>query len=257
MRRLIFILFVPIFFACQKTPVKNVKKIDPNVEKLARVFATLSPKCKAAIPNGSPTEFLSDLRFVLSRDKDGLLILCDKTHPLPEDYEPSDLVELESNPSYNVNRKELFLRAPAQIALKTMGAAAREDGVTLLVSSTYRSFARQKIVYEKLVEEDGQEEADRESARPGTSQHQTGAVIDFGSIDSSYEKTKPGKWLLDHASEFGWSLSFPDGYEDVTGYRYECWHFRYIGVDACRFQKKWFSDVQQFMLEFIDAWKRA
>ena len=57
-----------------------------------------------------------------------------------------------------------------------------------------------------------------------------------------------------NAAKYGWSLSFPQGYEDVTGYMWECWHFRYIGEEACRFQKKWFSDIQQFMIEFLDAW---
>ena len=61
--------------------------------------------------------------------------------------------------------------------------------------------------------------------------------------------------LAENAGDYGWSLSFPDGYEDVTGYRWECWHFRYLGIPAVEFQRKWFSDVQQFMLEFIHAWK--
>ncbi len=260
MRRVFFsftIFLVLCSVSCQKKPVKNVPKIDPEIEKLAKVLSSMSQRCKDEIPNGSPFEFLSDLRVVLQADRDDLLLLCDKTHPLPDNFEPLDLAELFPNDSYNVNRRGLFLRAPAVRALKKMGDAARKDGLTILVSSTYRSFSRQKEVYDALVKQDGQAEADRESARAGTSQHQTGAAVDFGSIDSSYEETKVGKWLLEHAFEYGWSLSFPKDYEDVTGYRYECWHFRYIGVEACKFQKKWFGDVQQFMLEFIDAWKKA
>lgn len=137
-----------------------------------------------------------------------------------------------------------------------MGSDAAKQGITLLVSSTYRSYDRQVEVYNRLVALDGQEQADRESAKPGTSQHQTGSVIDFGNIDSSFEETAPGKWLVKNAWKYGWSLSFPDGYEDVTGYRYECWHYRYIGKKACEFQRLWFNDVQQFMLEFIDEWRK-
>ena len=111
-------------------------------------------------------------------------------------------------------------------------------------------------MYNRNVREMGQAAADRESARPGTSQHQLGTVIDFGSITDDFADTKAGKWLAENAASFGWSLSFPQGYEDVTGYRWECWHYRYIGKKAADFQKKWFSDVQQFMLEFIDAWKK-
>ena len=88
------------------------------------------------------------------------------------------------------------------------------------------------------------------------SQHQLGCAVDFGSITDDWGDTKMGKWVYQNAADYGWSLSFPREYEDVTGYMWECWHFRYIGIPACRFQKKWFSDVQQFMLEFIDAWKK-
>jgi len=74
-------------------------------------------------------------------------------------------------------------------------------------------------------------------------------------ITDEFAQTKQGRWLAANAGTYGWSLSFPDGYEDVTGYRWECWHYRYIGVEAVEFQRKWFSDVQQFMLEFIHAWR--
>ena len=100
------------------------------------------------------------------------------------------------------------------------------------------------------------EEAERESARPGTSQHQLGSAIDFGSITDDFDETTMGKWLYANASKYGWSLSFPKNYEDITGYRWECWHFRYIGVPACQMQRKWFGNVQQYMLEFIDLWKK-
>ena len=102
---------------------------------------------------------------------------------------------------------------------------------------------------------DGLEEAERYSARPGTSQHQLGLAVDFGSITEDWGDTQMGKWVYGHASDYGWSLSFPKGYEDITGYMWECWHFRYIGKMACQFQKKWFGDIQQFMLEFIHMWQ--
>ncbi len=228
-----------------------------DIEKLKKVFEALPQRTKDGIKNGNPNEFLADLKEVLADDKDNLLMLCDKNHFLPDGYEPEDLILLSKTGEYNVEKKGIYLRSCVEPALREMGAAAVKEGITLLVSSTYRSYERQKVVYQRLVELDGQEEADRESAKPGTSQHQTGAVVDFGNIDSSYEETAPGKWLLKNAAKFGWSLSFPKGYEDATGYRYECWHYRYIGKKACRFQEKWFSDVQQFMLEFIDAWRKV
>ncbi len=94
------------------------------------------------------------------------------------------------------------------------------------------------------------------SASPGASQHQLGTAIDFGTITDDYADTAEGKWLFENAGNYGWSLSYPKDMEHVTGYKWECWHYRYLGVEACKFQKEWFSDIQQYMLEFIDLWKK-
>ena len=135
--------------------------------------------------------------------------------------------------------------------LLQMVSAARADGVTLLFSSSYRSYEYQEAVYEREVKTYGQQAADRESARPGTSQHQLGTAIDFGSITDAFAGTRAGRWLAAHAREFGFSLSFPKGYEEVTGYRYESWHYRYITRPAAKLQKEYFDDIQQYLLEFL------
>lgn len=200
--------------------------------------------------------FLEELNTLLSADREGLLVFVDKQHELPADFAPRDLIPLAGGKSYKPNRDGLSLRAEAEAALGNMAAAARKDGITLVVSSSYRSYDYQKQVYERNVRELGQAAADRESARPGTSQHQLGTAADFGSITDDFAKTAAGTWLALHAGEYGWSLSFPDGYEAVTGYRWESWHYRYIGVEAAAFQKKWFAGIQQYMLVFVDAWKK-
>jgi len=241
--------------------VQEPVKLDPQIEKLNRVLMSMTDRCKAAIPNGDPNEFLADLNKVLEIEKAfpqddlSLYYLIDKKHTVSADYEPTHLRKLVQNNDYIINKTTLSLREDAADALAEMGRAAKRDGVTLDVSSTYRSYETQERTFNYWVSVDGLEEAERESARPGTSQHQLGAAVDFGNIEDSYALTDGCKWLNAHAAEYGWSLSFPQGYEDVTGYRWECWHFRYIGIEACRFQKKWFSDIQQFMFEFIDAWK--
>ena len=241
--------------------VQEPVKLDPQIEKLNRVLMSMTDRCKAAIPNGDPNEFLADLNKVLEIEKAfpqddlSLYYLIDKKHTVSADYEPTHLRKLVQNNDYIINKTTLSLREDAADALAEMGRAAKRDGVTLDVSSTYRSYETQERTFNYWVSVDGLEEAERESARPGTSQHQLGAAVDFGNIEDSYALTDGCKWLNAHAAEYGWSLSFPQGYEDITGYRWECWHFRYIGIEACRFQKKWFSDIQQFMFEFIDAWK--
>ena len=235
--------------------------VNPEIEKLNRVLLSMSDRCKAAIPNGDPNEFLEDLHKVLENQKNfrsddlSLYYLIDKKHAVSADYVPKDLQPVKANDLWNVSRNDLSLRPEAYAALEDLSRAALNDGIKLMVSSTYRSYQYQEGLFNRYVKQDGLELAERYSARPGTSQHQLGVAIDFGSITDDWGDTRMGKWVYEHAEDFGWSLSFPQGYEDVTGYMWECWHFRYIGKEACRFQKKWFGDIQQFMLEFLNAWQ--
>ena len=236
-------------------------ELNPEIEKLNRVLIQLSDECKNAIPNGNPQEFLQDLHAVLQSEKDfssddlSPLYLIDKKHTVSSDYVPKNLIPLKKNELFDINKNNLSLRPEAYEALKKLAEAALKDGIKLTVSSTYRSYEYQKNLFDYWVSVDGLEEAERESARPGTSQHQLGLALDFAPVDDAFDETPEGKWVYENASKYGWSLSFPQGYEHVTGYRWECWHFRYIGKTAVDFQKKWFSNIQQFMIEFIDLWK--
>jgi D-alanyl-D-alanine carboxypeptidase len=196
--------------------------------------------------------FILDLLTSISGDP-YLWVLVDKSHALPNGYAPEDLVEL-SGPSYEVNRRGHRLRQAAAEALEEMAVAARFEGVTLMASSAYRSYDYQVEVYNRIVQEMGREAADRESARPGHSQHQLGLVLDFGSIDDSFAQTPAGIWMAANASRFGWSLSFPRGMEAATGYRWESWHYRYVGRDLSAFIDTYFDGVQQYALQFIHAW---
>ena len=240
---------------------KNETEINPEIEKLNRVLMQLSDECKAAIPNGNPQEFLQDLQAVLQSENDfssedlSPFYLIDKKHTVSSDYVPKNLIPLKKNELFDIDKDNLSLRPEAYEALKKLAEAALKDGVKLTVSSTYRSYEYQKNLFDYWVSVDGLEEAERESARPGTSQHQLGLALDFAPVDDAFDKTPAGKWVYENASKYGWSLSFPQGYEHVTGYRWECWHFRYIGKPAVEFQKKWFSNIQQFMIEFLDLWK--
>ena len=240
---------------------KNETEINPEIEKLNRVLMQLSDECKAAIPNGNPQEFLQDLQAVLQSENDfssedlSPFYLIDKKHTVSSDYVPKNLIPLKKNELFDIDKNNLSLRPEAYEALKELAEAALKDGVKLTVSSTYRSYEYQKNLFDYWVSVDGLEEAERESARPGTSQHQLGFALDFAPVDDAFDKTPAGKWVYENASKYGWSLSFPQGYEHVTGYRWECWHFRYIGKTAVEFQKKWFSNIQQFMIEFLDLWK--
>lgn len=234
-------------------------------EKFSRVFQKMSARAKEAIcvTEENKTEFIKDLYAILEEEKTfraddkSLFFLIDKKHTASSSYAPKDLVSLKKNSLIDLNKAGMKIRPEAYSALNEMAQAALNDGIRLLVSSAYRSYSYQENLFNYWVSVDGLEEAERESSRPGTSQHQLGTAVDFGSISDDFDKTQMGQWIYKNAADYGWSLSFPKGYEDVTGYRWECWHFRYIGKNACLFQQKWFGGIQQFMLEFIDCWKNC
>ena len=195
-------------------------------------------------------EYFLELVAAALRTPIELLQLVDKEHPLPEDYVPDDLVAATDFPLV-VNRSDMLLRAPIMPDLVAMSTAARLDGVVLDLSSGYRSYDYQAGLFERHVADLGLEEARRVSAEPGRSQHQLGTTIDFGSITPAFADTAAGRWLAEHAWRFGFSLSYPDGFEELTGYMYESWHFRYLGRKATTLEREFFGGIQQYMLEFL------
>lgn len=258
------VTFISDAVETQQGAVQKSAQNNARYQQLDAVLSKMSPRFKSVvhIADADKDVFLSDLQAVLLEEEtfrpDDLTLyyLIDKKHSVSADYVPKDLVPVKQGEFFNVSRNDLSLRPDVYDALCALGKGALTDGIKLMVSSTYRSYAYQERLFARYVAEDGEALAERYSARAGTSQHQLGVAVDFGSITDDFADTKQGKWLLAHCEEYGWSLSFPKEYEDVTGFMWECWHFRYIGIPACRFQNKWFGDVQQFMIEFLDAWKR-
>ena len=241
---------------------KSENKMNPEFSKIEYVFSQMSDRFKeeVKIEIDDYEDFIKDLNLLLQEEKNSvddisLFYLVDKKHFLSSDYVPKNLIPLKENSLYKISKKNLSLRKEAEEALKELSRSALNDGISLTVSSTYRSYEYQDSLFSYWVKVDGLEEAERESARPGTSQHQAGCAIDFGNIEDSFINTKEGIWLSENAHKYGWSLSFPKGYEDVTGYRWECWHYRYLGKTFLQIQQKWFNNIQQFALEFFDIWK--
>jgi len=198
--------------------------------------------------------FVNDLNAVLASPQ-YLRVLVDPWHPLPAGYSPPDLVGLAEG-SYRVSRAGLMLRYSAAMSLEDMARAARADGITLVASSAYRSYDHQTQVHNRLVQQMGRAAAERVSARPGHSQHQTGLALDFGDITNAFAQTQAGLWMAANAYRFGWSLSYPDGYEHITGYSWESWHFRYLGRELTAFKYNYFGGIQQFALRFLHEWER-
>ncbi len=145
---------------------------------------------------------------------DGILI-ANKTYPLPQGYAPG-------------------WDAQASEALKVMFAEAEKDGISLWVKSGYRSYIDQKIIYNGYVARDGKEQADRYSARPGHSEHQTGLAFDINSTSNSFADTPEAKWLAENCYKYGFIIRYPKDKEHITGYIYEPWHVRYLGTEKAK-----------------------
>lgn len=142
---------------------------------------------------------------------DGIM-MASKTFSLPRDFDPG------------VNDEALN-------AFNEMQADAANEGLDIYISSSYRSYEDQERIYNSYVESDGKEAADTYSARPGHSDHQTGLTFDLNSIDDSFGYTPESDWVKVNAHKYGFIIRYPEGKEDITGYQYEPWHIRYIGIE--------------------------
>ncbi|AOV09054.1 hypothetical protein BI350_02900 [Sporosarcina ureilytica] len=150
------------------------------------------------------------------------ILIANKKNPLPSTFAPGEDKE-------------------AREAFEEMAAAALLEDYRLVAFSTYRSFEYQTELYKRYVDRDGVEEADRYSARPGYSEHQTGLAFDIGEVNkeqdwatSRFGETDAGKWLAENAHLYGFIMRYPEGKEFITGYMYESWHFRYVGLEVAK-----------------------
>jgi D-alanyl-D-alanine carboxypeptidase len=167
-------------------------------------------------------------------DPASIWVVVNKTRPLnPVDYAPSDLVEVPVAHTWVP-----LLRQEASTAVVAMFAAASaEAGLSLASNSAYRSYTTQVGVYNDDVATNGQAAADTSTARPGTSEHQTGLTMDIGpasgncSLNTCFADTPEGQWLAANAWRFGFLLRYPADKVAVTGYAFEPWHYRYIGTE--------------------------
>jgi D-alanyl-D-alanine carboxypeptidase len=183
---------------------------------------------------------------------DDLRVLVDRSHPVPPDYVPEDLVPLWAYGIPTLGNGEMLLRREAAEHLSYMVSDAAADGEELVVASAYRSYADQRVSYARLMSIYGTE-AGEMSAFPGHSQHQLGTAVDFTNSAVGYEiwqyfgRSSASWWLREHAPEYGFVLAYPPGKETETGYRWEPWHYRYVGVkNAERLEESGLS-LQEFL----------
>lgn len=190
-----------------------------------------APTSTPAQPNG----FAQGLQIDID-DPNSITALVNKQRPLAKDFVPKNLVKLSSVGVPSVN--DHSMRREAADASRELYDAAGKAGYHLNFASGYRSYELQTELYTEYVDQLGQEAADATSAKPGFSEHQTGLAVDIFEtntdciLEGCFGETKPGKWLKENSWKYGFILRYENGTQDVVGYEYEPWHFRYVGKDV-------------------------
>lgn len=165
------------------------------------------------------------------KNPENILVLVNKNHKLNKDYIPRDLEKI----SLKYATEEKYLRKEAKVAFEKLSEEARLRNYKIVAVSTYRSYDYQNKLYNYYVETKGLEYADLCSARPGHSEHQTGLSVDVMGSNNDYDRFEESNeftWMKENAHKFGFILRYPKGKEQITGFKYEPWHYRYVGIDV-------------------------
>lgn len=164
-----------------------------------------------------------------------ITVLVNRVYLLPSTYIPANLVDPNVKFSFTYISDKRKMRKVAATALEKLFEAGEREGIILYGVSGYRSYARQKQIYDNNIATRGQAATDAVSAKPGSSEHQTGLTIDVSArsvnfrLDQSFGDTKEGKWLAKNAHLYGFIIRYPYGKSKITGYSYEPWHIRFVG----------------------------
>ncbi len=178
-----------------------------------------------------------DANIQVTSNPEDIAVLVNKHYKLPGEYEPPDLVEPNVPFIFSEKSEKRLMRKEAAEALEKLFAGAKQDGVSLAGVSAYRSYKTQNRLFSYYASKDGIEAANKYSALPGQSEHQTGLAIDVSGIggkcaaEDCFAGTTEAKWLAAHAAEYGFIIRYPKGKESLTGYSYEPWHIRYVGKE--------------------------
>lgn len=190
-----------------------------TVDDMGRITAVSEGSCTVRVTSAQNPDVFAEVEVTVTAGAqityiDGILVV-NKTYALPADYNPG-------------------VNADAQAAFERMQADAAAEDLNIYISSGFRSYDYQAGLYQRYVDKDGKAEADRYSARAGHSEHQTGLAFDLNSIDESFANTKEGKWVNLNCYKYGFIIRYPSDKEDVTGYKWEPWHIRYLGEETAK-----------------------
>jgi D-alanyl-D-alanine carboxypeptidase len=187
-------------------------------------------------------------------DYDKITVLTNKYRQLPETFVPKNLVEIDK--AYAPQTFQLTKIAGE--AFEKMANDMKKNDLHIQVVSAYRSFAYQANLYNKYVAQDGKTKAETYSARPGHSEHQTGLAIDISGNNyafNDFDKSKEYQWIKDNAHLYGYIIRYPKGKENITGYQYEPWHLRYVGVDIATYIYNHKITFDEYYVKFLEQKK--
>ncbi|MBQ4073713.1 MAG: M15 family metallopeptidase [Clostridia bacterium] len=172
-------------------------------------------------------------QYVEEMNLGGNLFLVNRDFPVSSDYVPQDLVK----PDVAMTASNIKMREEAAHALEDMFRAAKDEkGYNLVAISGYRSYGQQTSIFNRKVKNVGRKAAMLLVAPPGTSEHQLGLAMDLGckrntSLTESFGKTEEGQWVAENCHRFGYIIRYKEEWTDITGYAFEPWHVRYVGVE--------------------------
>lgn len=171
------------------------------------------------------------------QDPTDILILVNKQNRAPA--VPVTLVKPDVTPTRESVAENIYMRPEAARALEALFEGAAEAGLTLYATSGYRSYSTQKAIFDRKAAERGEQAANRSVAKPGYSEHQTGLAMDIEGettlgtgLTEAFGESPEGIWVAEHCHEYGFIIRYPKDKTNITGYIYEPWHIRYVGVEA-------------------------
>ena len=242
---IILCLVLAVLFVCQHFPGRNNIDISSGTLDSSGEYYNNNKNPGDSSMEDEKSYSTSAPLIKVDTDPTSYTVLVNRDYPMPEDYVPEDLVIPDVSYSYNGIYEKSYMRKAAAIAIEKMFAEAnKEKKYKLKIVSAYRSYERQTVIYQNNINTRGEEDTNKVSAQPGCSEHQTGLAIDVSSdtvnckIEESFASCPEGKWLAKNCHKFGFIIRYPEEKSDITGYSYEPWHIRYVGVNLAKYLHK-------------------
>ncbi len=213
----------------------KLAQVDKEIEIRVEKFAIIQKK-KQLVPINLPGAATINAIFENYELDSSIWKIVNKNTPLSMDYIPTSIKIPNVSTRTDKSVAERSVRSDIEQPLIQMFQTATSEGIELMIGSAYRSAALQKVYFDSLASAVGETAANQSIAYPGQSEHQTGLAVDISTVsrecylDNCFATTGGGQWLTDNSYKFGFILRYPSGKESITGYRYESWHFRYVGI---------------------------